>query len=205
VNSSAILFAAFLFLASFTAGTMTTLQIQHYAIYPQVVKESLTAYLRANNKAAFVPAILPAMLLLLASMALLVDRPRFMSGAEAFSVFILNLIALASTFVWQRRLQGEMAEKGYDEQKVSLLISTGTPTTLVENGPFRFTRNPMYVFGSVWYARLALLLFQPWALALLTVVVVTTHYGVVLREEEYLERRFGDAYRRYKARVSRYW
>jgi protein-S-isoprenylcysteine O-methyltransferase Ste14 len=80
-----------------------------------------------------------------------------------------------------------------------------TPTTLVENGPFRFTRNPMYVFGSVWYAGLALLLVQPWALALLAVVVVTTHYGVVLREEEYLERRFGDAYRRYKARVPRYW
>jgi protein-S-isoprenylcysteine O-methyltransferase Ste14 len=52
---------------------------------------------------------------------------------------------------------------------------------------------------------LALLLVQPWALALLAVVVVTTHYSVVLREEEYLERRFGDAYRRYKARVPRYW
>jgi hypothetical protein len=124
VDSSTILFAAFLFLASFNAGTMTTLQIQHYAIYPQVGKGSFTAYLRANNKAALVPAVLPAMLLLVTSMALLIERPRFMSGAEAFSVFILNLIALASTFVWQRRLQGEMAEKGYDEGKVRLLIST---------------------------------------------------------------------------------
>lgn len=80
-----------------------------------------------------------------------------------------------------------------------------TPTTLVEGGPFRFTRNPMYVFGSIWYAGLALLLVEPWSLALLSAVIVVTHYGVVLREEAYLERRFGDAYRRYKARVPRYW
>jgi protein-S-isoprenylcysteine O-methyltransferase Ste14 len=80
-----------------------------------------------------------------------------------------------------------------------------TPTNLVERGPFRFTRNPMYVFGSTWYAGLALLLVQPWSLALLPAVVAITHYGVVLKEEEYLERRFGDAYRQYKARVRRYW
>lgn len=80
-----------------------------------------------------------------------------------------------------------------------------TPTTLVESGPFRFSRNPMYVFGSIWYAGLALLLVEPWSLALLAAVVVVTHYGVVLREEEYLERRFGDPYRQYKHRVPRYW
>ena len=80
-----------------------------------------------------------------------------------------------------------------------------TPTMLVEGGPFRFTRNPMYLFGSIWYAGLALLLVQPWSLALLAAVVLTTHFGVVLREEEYLERRFGEGYRRYKARVPRYW
>ena len=80
-----------------------------------------------------------------------------------------------------------------------------TPTRLVESGPFRFTRNPMYVFGSIGYAGLALLLVELWSLALLAAVVVVTHYGVVLREEEYLERRFGDAYRRYKAQVPRYW
>ena len=79
-----------------------------------------------------------------------------------------------------------------------------TPTMLVEGGPFRFTRNPMYLFGSIWYAGLALLLVEPWSLALLAAVVLTTHYGVVLREEEYLERRFGEGYRRYKARVPRY-
>ena len=80
-----------------------------------------------------------------------------------------------------------------------------TPTMLVESGPFRFSRNPMYVFGSISYAGLAMLLVEPWSLALLVAVVITTHYGVVLKEEEFLERRFGDSYPRYKARVHRYW
>src|SRR5215469_16940937 len=124
MDPSALQFAIFLFLASFNAGTMTTLQIQHYALYPQVGREGFAAYVQANNKAALVPAILPALLLLVTSMTLLVERPRFMSGAEAFAVFVLNLIALASSFLWQRRLQSEMAETGYDEQKVRRLIST---------------------------------------------------------------------------------
>ena len=79
-----------------------------------------------------------------------------------------------------------------------------TPMMLVESGPFRFTRNPKCL-GSIGYAGLAVLLGQPWSLALLAAVVVTTHYGVVLKEEEYLERRFADAYRRYKNQVPRYW
>jgi protein-S-isoprenylcysteine O-methyltransferase Ste14 len=79
------------------------------------------------------------------------------------------------------------------------------PTTLVEHGPFRYTRNPMYVFGSTWYAGLAIALVQPWSLALLPVTFAVMHHGVVLREEASLERRFGERYRRYKARVPRYW
>jgi protein-S-isoprenylcysteine O-methyltransferase Ste14 len=83
--------------------------------------------------------------------------------------------------------------------------NASTPTTLVESGPFQFTRNPMYLFGSIGYVGLALLLVQPWPLLCLAPVVVALHYGVVLREETFLERRFGDAYRSYKSRVPRYW
>lgn len=82
--------------------------------------------------------------------------------------------------------------------------NANTPTVLVEDGPFRFTRNPMYLFGSVAYVGLATTLVQPWSLALLPAVALATHFGVVLREEVVLERRFGDAYRTFKTRVRRW-
>jgi protein-S-isoprenylcysteine O-methyltransferase Ste14 len=82
--------------------------------------------------------------------------------------------------------------------------NAATPTTLVESGPFRWTRNPMYLFGSVAYAGLACLLVEPWSLAFIPAVLAMTHYGVVLREEAFLESRFGTAYRQYTARVRRW-
>ena len=82
--------------------------------------------------------------------------------------------------------------------------NSSTPTVLVDGGPFRLTRNPMYLFGSVAYAGLALLLLEPWPLVFLPIVVFVTHYGVVLREEAFLERLFGEPYKRYQTRVRRY-
>jgi protein-S-isoprenylcysteine O-methyltransferase Ste14 len=82
--------------------------------------------------------------------------------------------------------------------------TAATPTRLVESGPFHYTRNPMYLFGAIGYAGLALLLGQLWSLALMPLVHAATHYGVVLPEEQFLERRFGDAYSRYRGRVPRW-
>jgi protein-S-isoprenylcysteine O-methyltransferase Ste14 len=82
--------------------------------------------------------------------------------------------------------------------------NSATPTVMVESGPFRLTRNPMYLFGSIAYAGLALVLRELWSLALLPAVLTATHFGVVLKEEAFLERRFGAAYRQYRARVRRW-
>jgi len=73
----------FIFLAVYNAGCMTTLQLQHYAIYPAVGRENFAGYMRANNRAAALPTILPAMLLLLTSIAMLFYRPQFVRQAEA--------------------------------------------------------------------------------------------------------------------------
>lgn len=118
------LYVVFLFLAIYNAGCMTTLQLQHYGIYPWVGKENFAAYMRANNRAAAVPTILPALSLLIVSVALMVYRPGFIRPYEAAAGLGLNLIALGSTLVWQRRIQGEMAATGYDEEKVHTLITT---------------------------------------------------------------------------------
>jgi hypothetical protein len=81
-------------------------------------------YIQANNRAALVPAILPALLLLLVSLILLFARPAFMSPVEAGIAFGLNLAQLASTMIWQRKLQAEMAETGYDDAKIQRLLTT---------------------------------------------------------------------------------
>jgi hypothetical protein len=125
-----ILFIAFLFLAIYNAGCMTVLQIQHYGIYPAVGKENFAAYMRANNRAAAIPTIVPAMLLLLSSVALLVQRPGFVTPYEAAAGLGLNLIALLSTFVWQRPIQGQMAETGYDDTNTRRLIATNWIRTI---------------------------------------------------------------------------
>lgn len=78
------------------------------------------------------------------------------------------------------------------------------PAVLVTDGPFRWTRNPMYLFGSVAYLGLALLLVQLWCVALLPIALLLTHFGVVLMEERFLEAHFGADYLLYKARVRRW-
>lgn len=124
------LFVVFLFLAIYNAGCMTTLQLQHYGIYPSVGKEHFADYMRANNRAAALPTIVPAMLLLLSSMVLMLQRPGFIRPYEAAAGLGLNLVSLLSTFVWQRPIQGRMAESGYDEAQIRRLIATNWIRTL---------------------------------------------------------------------------
>jgi len=79
------------------------------------------------------------------------------------------------------------------------------PTTaLVAQGPYRFTRNPMYVGLAALYAGIALLVNSLWPLVLLPVVLVVIRWWVIAREEAYLERKFGDAYRAYTRRERRW-
>lgn len=79
------------------------------------------------------------------------------------------------------------------------------PTTvLVGTGPYRFTRNPMYVGMACLHAGLALRMQATWSLVLLAPVLLTVDRVVIAREERYLERAFGDQYRRYRTRVRRW-
>ena len=89
--------------------------------------------------------------------------------------------------------------------KAGTAISPTVPTSaLVTMGPFRFTRNPLYVGVTLCYVGIALAFQSLWALALLVVVLAVMHRGVIEREERYLERKFGADYLRYKERVRRW-
>jgi len=77
-------------------------------------------------------------------------------------------------------------------------------TALVTSGPYRFTRNPMYVGMAALYVALALALGVIWALALLPFVILAVDRLVIAKEEPYLEVKFGEDYREYKRDVRRW-
>jgi protein-S-isoprenylcysteine O-methyltransferase Ste14 len=75
---------------------------------------------------------------------------------------------------------------------------------LVTTGLHGWSRNPIYVGMFLLYAGIGIAARSPWVLLLALPLVIIMRYGVVAREEAYLERRFGDAYRDYRARVRRW-
>jgi protein-S-isoprenylcysteine O-methyltransferase Ste14 len=84
-------------------------------------------------------------------------------------------------------------------------VPTSMPTTsIVERGPYRFTRNPIYLGMMLSLAGLAIAFDSLWSLIMLVLFFLVIRYGVVAREEAYLERKFGDVYRSYRARVWRW-
>ena len=77
-------------------------------------------------------------------------------------------------------------------------------SSLVQDGPFRYTRNPGYVALTLIYAGIATLRNALWAILLLPLVLYVIERMVIEREERYLERTFGEEYLTYKARVRRW-
>jgi protein-S-isoprenylcysteine O-methyltransferase Ste14 len=79
------------------------------------------------------------------------------------------------------------------------------PTTaLVVDGIYRRTRNPLYLGTTLVYLGLGVTAGSLWAIGLVAPLLWVINTGVIAREEHYLERKFGDAYRAYKARVRRW-
>jgi protein-S-isoprenylcysteine O-methyltransferase Ste14 len=77
-------------------------------------------------------------------------------------------------------------------------------TSLVQDGPFRYSRNPGYVALAMIYAGIAVLRNSLWAILLLPLVLLVIQREVIGREERYLERTFGEEYLDYKTRVRRW-
>ena len=85
-------------------------------------------------------------------------------------------------------------------------VETRFPSAaVVTHGPYSHTRNPIYVALMLAYAGVGVLLSAPAVIALLPVLFVTLHFGVVRREEHYLECKFGDRYLRYRHTVPRWF
>jgi protein-S-isoprenylcysteine O-methyltransferase Ste14 len=84
-------------------------------------------------------------------------------------------------------------------------VPTNRPsTTIVETGPYRFSRNPIYLGMFLGLIGLAIAFYTLWLLLMLVPFAIVIRYGVVAREEAYLDRKFGDGYRDYRSRVRRW-
>ena len=75
---------------------------------------------------------------------------------------------------------------------------------LVQEGPFRISRNPMYLALLVLLFGIAVLTASMWFFLCIPALLIIFDYGAVRPEEEYLERNFGEAYSAYKAKVRRW-
>jgi protein-S-isoprenylcysteine O-methyltransferase Ste14 len=112
--------------------------------------------------------------------------------AVGSTIFIAGVVGLTAAIrtVWR-------AQTSVDPYKAT--------TAIVTDGLFRFSRNPIYVSDTLLYVGLSLALNAWWALALTPALIWIMRVGVIAREEEYLERKFGDEYLRYKRQVRRWF
>lgn len=117
-------------------------------------------------------------------------------GTPVILVPGLAVLGLAGWLAVTGEHEFRAAKTNVDPRKPALV--------LVREGPFRFTRNPMYLGMVLLQIGLGLTFSLDWALVLAPLVWAILHFGVVLREEAYLSARFGAAYDAYVTQ-SRRW
>ena len=162
----------------------------HDAIVPAVADTTDTANVVIRPPIAWAVAVLAG--LALNWLMLLPFIPAAVPAGElGVMVFALALSLVAWAIVTMTRAGSN--------------VPTNLPTTTIVNtGPYRFTRNPIYLGMVLGLIGLAIALNSLWLLLTLAPFALVIRYGVVACEEAYLERKFGDDYRRYRARVRRW-
>jgi protein-S-isoprenylcysteine O-methyltransferase Ste14 len=106
---------------------------------------------------------------------------------------LIGGLALMAAALWQFRASGTPVE-------------TWRPTeAVVTDGPYGTTRNPIYIALMTIYTAIGVIANAPAVVALLPVLFAVLHVGVVLREEDYLECKFGDSYLQYRQAVPRWF
>ena len=146
---------------------------------------------------------LPPLIALVTFLAgLVLDRVVVIGAAAALLprvwriLLALLLFAFAGWIVARAYRVFERVGTNMDVRKPALALATSDIYTQ--------TRNPMYQALGLMLLALAVGVASDWTALLLVPWALVMHFGVVLREERYLEEKFGDDYRRYKAQVPRY-
>ena len=90
------------------------------------------------------------------------------------------------------------------KQAGTAIHPTHPTTTIVTAGPYRYTRNPMYLSLCLLHLGIGLLLNGAFPVLFLIPLALTLHFGVIRREERYLAGKFGETYLAYQRRVRRW-
>jgi hypothetical protein len=130
VATNNYLLIAFIGLSLYNMGNMMSLQLQHYSLYPLIEPNNFVKYISGNNKAAVIPAIVPALISLMISILLVWMKPDSVPNWFAYLGLAMNLVVLASTIIWQARIQGGLAQTGFDAAKIQTLITTNWIRTI---------------------------------------------------------------------------
>lgn len=118
--------------------------------------------------------------------------------ASGFAIRIAGAVLMIASGALARWASGTMRRAGTN-------VLPSKPTlSIVTNGPFRFSRNPLYLASALLYLGLTLVFNSGWPLLLFAPMLAVLDWGVIRREERYLEVKFGDTYLAYKARVRRW-
>lgn len=115
--------------------------------------------------------------------------------AVQYSVGVAFMVAGLALFVWALR----------EFTRAQTAVTHHRPTTgIVATGPFGFSRNPIYVAMTTVYLGAAIAVDGVLVLVLVLPAIVAIHTLVIPNEETFLEKTFGDDYRRYKSTVRRW-
>ena len=107
------------------------------------------------------------------------------------SLFVIAALIMFPTTVWMIK-------------KKTALLPDRPVTTLLTDGIFRYSRNPLYFSLLLIFLGIAFYANSPWYLFVFPLFFLALDFGVIRREEAYLERKFGDEYVRYKQKVRRW-
>ena len=117
--------------------------------------------------------------------------PKSLAFVAGITLAIAGLAIIVTAIVQMRR-----AETNVEPWK---------PTTaILDSGLYAFSRNPIYLGMVLIYSGVTFLFNSIWFLPILPIVLLVIYHGVILREEKYLERKFGEEYLNYKNRVRRW-
>ena len=117
--------------------------------------------------------------------------PRAVSRGIGIGLFVIAPL-LAIPAVWQMKAAGTNVHP------------SEPATTIVRGGPYRFTRNPMYLALTLLQIGVAFLLNDAITFLFAAALALILHFGVILREERYLEAKFGEEYLALKRSVRRW-